>query len=124
MSKPLEEIHNFKQEGDQTLYQSWERYNDLLYKCLTHDLNSHQKVNIFFKGLDIITRQLFDLQGSILNKTLAQALEAIQTMADHSQKWHDESTRRKINNVGCGPVEELTSTKNVHFMKRSRTLRN
>ncbi|GKB98545.1 hypothetical protein Tco_0984682 [Tanacetum coccineum] len=41
--KQLEEIRNFKQEGDETLYQTWERYNDLLYKCPTHDTNSHQK---------------------------------------------------------------------------------
>ncbi|GKC14217.1 zinc knuckle CX2CX4HX4C containing protein [Tanacetum coccineum] len=39
----LEEIRNFKQEGDETLYQAWERYNDLLYKCPTHDINNHQK---------------------------------------------------------------------------------
>ncbi|GJW47842.1 hypothetical protein Tco_0079488 [Tanacetum coccineum] len=42
-AKQLEEIRNFKQEGDKTLYQAWERYNDLLYKCPTHDINSHQK---------------------------------------------------------------------------------
>ncbi|GKD46412.1 hypothetical protein Tco_1271057 [Tanacetum coccineum] len=30
-AKQLEVIHNFKQEGDETLYQAWERYNDLLY---------------------------------------------------------------------------------------------
>ncbi|GKB48503.1 reverse transcriptase domain-containing protein [Tanacetum coccineum] len=48
----LEEIYNFKQGGDDTFYQAWERYNDMLYKCPTHDLNSHQKVNIFYKGLD------------------------------------------------------------------------
>nr|GEW01323.1 hypothetical protein [Tanacetum cinerariifolium] len=44
--KQHEEIHNFKQEDDATLYQACERYNDLLYKCPTHDINSHQKVNI------------------------------------------------------------------------------
>ncbi|GJT13147.1 MAK10-like protein [Tanacetum coccineum] len=31
-AKELEEIHNFKQEGDETLYQAWERYSDLLDK--------------------------------------------------------------------------------------------
>ncbi|GKF43668.1 hypothetical protein Tco_0130220 [Tanacetum coccineum] len=63
--KQLEDIHNFKQEGDESLYQAWERYNDLLYKCITHDINSHQK-------------------GPIPGMTPAQALTAIQTMADHS----------------------------------------
>ncbi|GJU98567.1 cysteine-rich receptor-like protein kinase [Tanacetum coccineum] len=43
MTKQLEKIHNFKKESDETLYQAWERYNDLLHKCPTHDLNIHQK---------------------------------------------------------------------------------
>ncbi|GJU78983.1 hypothetical protein Tco_1276053 [Tanacetum coccineum] len=62
--KQLEDIHNFKQEGDKSLYQVWERYNNLLYKCPTHDINSRQK--------------------------------AIQTMTDHSHKWHDETTSRYV----------------------------
>ncbi|GJS77694.1 hypothetical protein Tco_0727575 [Tanacetum coccineum] len=66
-AKQLEEIRNFKKEGDETLYQPWKRYNDLLYKCPTHDINNHQK-----------------------------HLMAIQTMVDHSQKWHDGSSNRSI----------------------------
>ncbi|GJU48549.1 zinc knuckle CX2CX4HX4C containing protein [Tanacetum coccineum] len=95
-AKQLEDIHNFKQEGDESLYQAWERYNDLLYKCPTHDINSHQKVNIFYKGLSTMNRQLLDSQGPIPGMTPAQALTAIQTMADHSQKWHDGTTSRNI----------------------------
>ncbi|GJX63991.1 hypothetical protein Tco_0298334 [Tanacetum coccineum] len=63
-TKQLEEIHNFKQEGDETLYQAWERYNDLLYKCPTHDINSHQKINIFYNGLITMNRQLLDSSSS------------------------------------------------------------
>ncbi|GJU31548.1 putative reverse transcriptase domain-containing protein [Tanacetum coccineum] len=63
------------QEG---LYpKAWERYNDLLYKCPTHDINSHQK-------------------GPIPGMIPAEALTSIQTMADHSQKWHDGTTSRNI----------------------------
>ncbi|GJU40794.1 reverse transcriptase domain-containing protein, partial [Tanacetum coccineum] len=87
---------NFKQEGDETLYQAWEGYYDLLYKCPTHDINSHQKVNIFYNGLGTMNRQLLDSQGLIPGMTPAQALTAIQTMADHSQKWHDGSFSRNI----------------------------
>ncbi|GKA83819.1 hypothetical protein Tco_0805414 [Tanacetum coccineum] len=72
-AKQLVDIHNFKQEGDESLYQAWERYNDLLYKCPTHDIN-----------------------GPILGMRPAQALTVIQTMADHSQKWHDGTTSRNI----------------------------
>ncbi|GKC19111.1 hypothetical protein Tco_1021261 [Tanacetum coccineum] len=95
-AKQLEDIHKFTQEGYESLYQAWERYNDLLYKCPTHDINSHQKVNIFYKGLSTMNRQLLDSQGPIPEMTPAQALMAIQTMADHSQKWHDGTTSRNI----------------------------
>ncbi|GJW51586.1 hypothetical protein Tco_0092937 [Tanacetum coccineum] len=95
-AKQLEDIYNFKQEGDESLYQAWERYNDLLYKCPTHDINSHQKVNIFYKGLSTMNRQLLDSQGPIPGIRPAEALTAIQIMADHSQKWHDRTTSRNI----------------------------
>ncbi|GJW33851.1 hypothetical protein Tco_0053883 [Tanacetum coccineum] len=95
-AKQLEDIHNFKQEGDESLYQAWERYNDLLYKCPTHDINSHQKINIFYKGLSTMKCQLLDSQGPIPRMTPAQALTTIQTMADHSQKCHDGTTSRNI----------------------------
>ncbi|GJR35244.1 hypothetical protein Tco_1210928 [Tanacetum coccineum] len=83
-AKKLEEIRNFKQEGDETVYQAWERYNDLLYKCPTHDINSHQKVNIFYNGLGTMNRQLLDSQGPIPGMTPTQALTTIHTMVDHS----------------------------------------
>ncbi|GJU27949.1 ribonuclease H-like domain-containing protein [Tanacetum coccineum] len=38
-TKKLEEIRNFKQEIDETLYHTWERYSDLLYRCPHHDMN-------------------------------------------------------------------------------------
>ncbi|GKC58369.1 hypothetical protein Tco_1085967, partial [Tanacetum coccineum] len=94
--KRLEDIHNLKQESDDSLYQAWERYNDLLYKCPTHDINSHQKVNIFYKGLSTMNRQLLDSHGPIPGMTPTQALTSTQTMADHSQKCHDETSSKNI----------------------------
>ncbi|GJU07577.1 hypothetical protein Tco_1124007 [Tanacetum coccineum] len=105
----LEEIHNFKQEGDETLYQAWKRCNDLLYKCPTHNLNSHQKVNIFYKGLDTMTYQSLDSQGPILNKTPTQAWTTIQTMDDHSQKWHNGSRSRKMSSSGSDGFVAIAS---------------
>ncbi|GJX16957.1 hypothetical protein Tco_0217789 [Tanacetum coccineum] len=45
-----------------------------------------------------MNRQLLDSQGPIPGMTPAQALTVIQTMADYSQKWHDGSSSRNINN--------------------------
>ncbi|GKD61571.1 hypothetical protein Tco_1299080 [Tanacetum coccineum] len=35
-AKKMEEINNFQQEPDETLYQAWERFKELLMKCPQH----------------------------------------------------------------------------------------
>ncbi|GKB72326.1 hypothetical protein Tco_0933738 [Tanacetum coccineum] len=81
--KRLGEIHNFRQEEGESLYHAWERYNDLLFKCPSHDLKDYQKVNTFYNGLGFHTRRSLDSRGLILGLTAAKALESIQEMADH-----------------------------------------
>ncbi|GJW70345.1 hypothetical protein Tco_0127262, partial [Tanacetum coccineum] len=95
-AKRLEDIYNLKQKINESLYQAWERFNDLIYQLPTHDINSHLKVNIFYKGLSTMNRQLLDSQGPIPRMTPTQALMTIQTMADHSQKWHDGTLSRSL----------------------------
>ncbi|GJY51330.1 ribonuclease H-like domain-containing protein [Tanacetum coccineum] len=69
-AKKLEEIRNFKQGRDETLYHAWERYNDLLYQCPLHDLNCQQKVHIFYTRLDIFTRKVLGSNGERINDVL------------------------------------------------------
>ncbi|GJV66006.1 ribonuclease H-like domain-containing protein [Tanacetum coccineum] len=80
-AKKLENIRNFKQERDETLYHALERYNDLLYQCLLHDLNYQQNVHIFYTGLDISSRKIVDSNGFIPLMTPTQAL-------NQYKSWH------------------------------------
>ncbi|GKC07247.1 protein kinase-like domain, concanavalin A-like lectin/glucanase domain protein [Tanacetum coccineum] len=129
-AKQLEEIRNFKQEGDETLYQAWEWYNDLLCRCPTHDINNHQKevdnqpkkteipsqneklcnrekekteqnqakilTFALVKGIWLRFAFVLFYMYTITRTTPVQALTAIQTMSDHSKKWHDGSSNRNI----------------------------
>ncbi|GJW21436.1 hypothetical protein Tco_0032058 [Tanacetum coccineum] len=45
-----------------------------------------------------MNRQLLDSQGPIPGMTPTQALTAIQTMADHSEKWHDRTLSKNVIN--------------------------
>ncbi|GJZ52478.1 hypothetical protein Tco_0606993 [Tanacetum coccineum] len=78
------------------LKKAWERYDDLLYKCPTHNLNNYQNVSIFYNELEIPTRQMLGSRGPIPRMTATKALIAIQEMADHSQKWHDKGSIRSL----------------------------
>ncbi|GJZ42378.1 hypothetical protein Tco_0589264 [Tanacetum coccineum] len=62
-AKKMEEINNFQQELDETLYQAWEHFKELLMK------------------------------GAVPTKTATDAKTAIQEMAEYSQKWHNGTSR-------------------------------
>ncbi|GKE93162.1 hypothetical protein Tco_1574257, partial [Tanacetum coccineum] len=82
----MEEINNFQQEPDKTVYQAWERFKELLLRCPQHYLTDMQEVISFYKGLDVPTRQILNFKGAIPSMKAADAKKAIRDMADHSQK--------------------------------------
>ncbi|GKF27840.1 retrovirus-related pol polyprotein from transposon TNT 1-94 [Tanacetum coccineum] len=55
-AKKMEEINNFQQEPDETLYQAWERFKELLIKYPQHYLTEMKEVILLYDGLDIPTR--------------------------------------------------------------------
>ncbi|GJW85164.1 hypothetical protein Tco_0158309, partial [Tanacetum coccineum] len=74
----------YAQEPDETLYQAWERFKELLMKCPQHYLTEMQEVILFYNGLDVPTRQILDSRGAIPTKTAVDALKAIQEMVEYS----------------------------------------
>ncbi|GJU66563.1 hypothetical protein Tco_1252822 [Tanacetum coccineum] len=67
---------------------------------VTHDTVMLRVFPITLTGAakSTMNRQLLDSQVPIPGMTPAQALTAIQTIADHSQKWHDGPSSRSIDN--------------------------
>ncbi|GKB27694.1 pyruvate dehydrogenase (acetyl-transferring) kinase, mitochondrial [Tanacetum coccineum] len=61
-AKKMEEINNFQQEPDETLYQAWERFKELLMKCPQHYLTEMQENS---DGLAAIQAQLNNLGREI-----------------------------------------------------------
>ncbi|GKC70190.1 retrovirus-related pol polyprotein from transposon TNT 1-94 [Tanacetum coccineum] len=93
-AKKMEEINNFQQEPDESLFRAWERFNELLMKCPQHYLTDLQEVILFYNGLDVPTRQILDSRGVVPSKTATDAKIAIQEMTEYSQKWHNITTSR------------------------------
>ncbi|GKB04222.1 hypothetical protein Tco_0832365 [Tanacetum coccineum] len=98
----MEEINNFQQELDETLYQAWERFKELLMKYPQHYLTEMQEVILFYNRLDVPTRQILDSKGAVLTKTVADAKKTIQEMAEYSQKWHNGTSRRRSTETSDG----------------------
>ncbi|GJV44449.1 retrovirus-related pol polyprotein from transposon TNT 1-94 [Tanacetum coccineum] len=59
-SKKMEEINNFQQEPDETLFQAWERFKELLMKCPQHYLTE----------MHLRERMELDLEARLMGETL------------------------------------------------------
>ncbi|GJS82306.1 pyruvate dehydrogenase (acetyl-transferring) kinase, mitochondrial [Tanacetum coccineum] len=118
-AKKIEEINNFQQEPDETLYQAWERFKELLMKCPKHYLTEMQEVILFYNGLDVPTRQILDSRGAVPTKTAAHAKTAIQEMAEYSQKCIIEHQEKE---VGCEQCKGPHYTKDFPQKEEGKAL--
>ncbi|GJS46891.1 hypothetical protein Tco_0597012 [Tanacetum coccineum] len=127
-SKKMEEINNFQQEHDETLYQAWKRFKEILMRCPQHYLIDMQDVILFYMGLDVPTRQILDSKGVIPIMKAADVKKAIQEMADHSQKWHNGTEIKKVNEkvyaaqVGCESCGGPYYSKDCLLKEEGKTL--
>ncbi|GJR63891.1 hypothetical protein Tco_0009956, partial [Tanacetum coccineum] len=113
--KQLEDIHNFKQEGDESLYQVWERYNDRLYKFPTHDINNHQKKKIGGSssndGLAALVNKLENLGRDM--KKLKESVHVIQVRCQICKGPHLDKD--------CPLNEKVKQVKEVRYGEFRRT---
>ncbi|GJS38574.1 hypothetical protein Tco_0563617 [Tanacetum coccineum] len=98
----MEEINNFQQEPDETLYQACERFKELLMKCPQHYLTEMQEVILFYNGLDVPTRHILDSRSAVPTKTTEDAKKVIQEMVEYSKKWHNGTSRGRSTKTSDG----------------------
>ncbi|GJT49314.1 gypsy/ty3 retroelement polyprotein [Tanacetum coccineum] len=115
-TKKMEEINNFQQEPDESLFRAWERFKELLMKCPQHYLTDMQEVILFYNRVDVPTRLVIDSKGAIPTKTIADAKVAIQEMAEYSQKCLGREIK-KVNEKVCAAHVGCELCKGPHYTK-------
>ncbi|GKE73023.1 zf-CCHC domain-containing protein [Tanacetum coccineum] len=88
----MEDINNFQQEPDETLYQAWERFKELLKKCPQHYLTEMQEVILFYNGLEVTTRQILDSKEHLGQEVLKLLMDWLPSK--HNLIILEEKSRR------------------------------
>ena len=65
---------------DESLYEAWERYKELLRKCPYHGIPHCIQLETFYNGLNAHTRMVVDTSanGALLSKSYNEAYEIIE----------------------------------------------
>ncbi|KAJ9556630.1 hypothetical protein OSB04_011244 [Centaurea solstitialis] len=88
----MADITYFAQWDQETLYEAWERYKDMLKECPHHGLQDWT----FFGGLHPRYKNEITAAagGALMNKTYEEAVELIENLAEHSYAMPRSATRR------------------------------
>ncbi|XP_062109879.1 uncharacterized protein LOC133821751 [Humulus lupulus] len=91
------EINNFYQLDNESLYEAWERFKDLIRRCPHHGIERWMLVHNFYNGLCGTTRTLIDAAagGAFMRKSANEAYDLLEEMAINNQQWPSERGNSK-----------------------------
>ena len=84
------EITSFRQTDDESLYEVWERFKELLKKCPHHGIPICIQMETFNNGLLPPKRLMLDASAggaALLNKSYVEAYDQIESIAANSYQW-------------------------------------
>ncbi|GJV03225.1 hypothetical protein Tco_1336794 [Tanacetum coccineum] len=118
-AKKMEEINNFQQEPDESLFRAWERFKELLMKCPQHYLTDMQEVILFYNGLDVPTRQILDSKGTETSDGLAAIQAQLNNLRREIKKVNEKVYAAQ---VGCEQCKGPHYTKDCPQKEEGKTL--
>nr|GEZ95245.1 reverse transcriptase domain-containing protein [Tanacetum cinerariifolium] len=95
VTKLRNEITNFRQRTDESLFEAWERYKLSIYRCPNHNMLPVTKIDSFYNGLTLRHRDTINaaVGGTFMKKRLEECYDLIENMTDHHNDW-DTSAQR------------------------------
>ena len=83
------QIQNFFQKENETFFQCWERFKDLLNSCPHHGFEKWRTIDFFYEGLTPETKQFIETMcnGEFLDKDPEEAFDYLDHLAENSQNW-------------------------------------
>ncbi|KAL5543361.1 hypothetical protein UlMin_007145 [Ulmus minor] len=96
-AKMRNDITNFFQQDQESLYEAWERFKDLLRKCPHHGLPLWIQVQTFYNGLLSNTQTMVDAVsgGAFFNKSPEEGYELIEVMAGNNFVKSERSAQKR-----------------------------
>ncbi|XP_026385854.1 uncharacterized protein LOC113281351 isoform X2 [Papaver somniferum] len=87
-------IMNFSQKENESFFECWERFKDLLSSCPHHGYEIWRVINFFYDGLNSCMRQFVEMMcnGQFLNKSPDDAWTYFDSLAENSQNWDTSGT--------------------------------
>ncbi|KAI5417343.1 hypothetical protein KIW84_042087 [Lathyrus oleraceus] len=106
------EVTSFRQGEDESIFDTWERFKELLRQCLYHGIPICIQLEIFYNGLVPSSRNMLDALsgGALLSKSYEEGYKLIESITANTYQW--PVTRELANSNQKRPIgiHEVTET--------------
>nr|GEU46960.1 hypothetical protein [Tanacetum cinerariifolium] len=95
VTKLINEITNFRQRPDESLFEAWERYKLSINRCPNHNMLPVTQIDTFYNGLTLRHRDIINAAagGTFMKRRPEECYVLIENMTAHHNDW-DTSAQR------------------------------
>nr|GEV82202.1 reverse transcriptase domain-containing protein [Tanacetum cinerariifolium] len=95
VTKLRNEITNFRQHPDVSLFEAWERYKLSIDRCPNHNMLAVTQIDTFYNGLTLRHRDTINVAagGTFMKRRPEECYDLIENMTAHQNYW-DTATQR------------------------------
>nr|GFB47580.1 reverse transcriptase domain-containing protein [Tanacetum cinerariifolium] len=89
VTKLENEITNFRQRPDESLFEAWERYNLSIDRCPNHNMLPVTQIDTFYNGLTLRHRDTINAAagGAFMKRRRKECYDLIENMIAHHNDW-------------------------------------
>nr|GFB12242.1 reverse transcriptase domain-containing protein [Tanacetum cinerariifolium] len=101
VTKLINEITNFRQRPDESLFEAWKRYKLSIERCPNHSMLPVTQIDTFYNSLTLRHRDTINAAagGTFMKRRLEECYDLIKNMTAHHKDWDTSAQRTTVGNT-------------------------
>ncbi|GJU48365.1 hypothetical protein Tco_1217920 [Tanacetum coccineum] len=107
------DITNFHQRPDESLFEAWERYKLSIDRCPNHNMLPVTQIDTFYNGLTLRHRDTINAAagGTFMKRRPEECYDLIENMTAHHNDWDTSAQRNESSSSNTSSNPEIASLK-------------
>ncbi|GJX01905.1 reverse transcriptase domain-containing protein [Tanacetum coccineum] len=113
VTKLRNDITNFRQEPDESLFEAWERYKLSIDRCPNHNMLPVTQIDTFYNGLTLRHRDTINAAagGTFMKRRPEECYDLIENMTAHHNDWDTSAQRSESSSSITSSNPEIAALK-------------
>ncbi|GJT07562.1 reverse transcriptase domain-containing protein [Tanacetum coccineum] len=113
VTKLRNDITNFRQRPDESLFEAWERYKLSIDRCPNHNMLPVTQIDTFYNGLTIRHRDTINaaVGGTFMKRRPVECYDLIKNVTAHHNDWDTSAQRNESSSSNTSSNPEIASLK-------------